>query len=233
MVTKQDEKIANYFSLAGTILGLIFNISPFLLLIKIIKKEAKYQVIPLSMLIFNTGCGLFWLCYWVRNGIMMPAISAFLNTLCTIAIVCPYIYYRFNENMKHCILGSFVYLDIVALCYYYFGVEISDIEITGAIASVINVLQYAGPGQNIITVCKTGDVSLLPITSCALGLVCSSSWFMVGVFLSNVKCMVPNGIGILLSILQIIVWFMNRNNKVKKEGENGKELVSKEDKEKN
>jgi hypothetical protein len=60
---------------------------------------------------------------------------------------------------------------------------------------------------------KTKDHNLIPILSSIIGLFCSSTWTVYGFYIDNIKVIIPNILGIVLSLIQIAVWmfFYNYN----------------------
>ena len=61
---------------------------------------------------------------------------------------------------------------------------------------IINIIQYAAPGQSIFTVLKTGNYSLIPITTTIVGVMCSSCWLVFGIIMKNPNCIIPNSMGL-------------------------------------
>jgi hypothetical protein len=60
---------------------------------------------------------------------------------------------------------------------------------------------------------KTKDHNLIPILSSIIGLFCSFTCTVYGFYIYNIKIIIPNIIGIALSLIQIAVWmfFYNYN----------------------
>ena len=77
---------------------------------------------------------------------------------------------------------------------------------------------YASPGAKIYEVCKTGNYDLIPIYSCIVSVFNCISWFIHGLFLEDINIIIPNGSGIVLAIVQVLVWGVfykkNKNKKI-------------------
>ena len=92
---------------------------------------------------------------------------------------------------------------------------------------VINIISYAAPGQNIIKVIKKKDYKLIPIVTTIAGLLCSLSWTLFGILQKDWNSIIPNGLGIIFSSINIIVWLIFYCKSKRKE-KNSEALVEKE-----
>ena len=106
-------------------------------------------------------------------------------------------------------LGLIVGLSIFDLIFFLF-VPYGPI---GIIASITNVLMYAAPGEKMYTVFKYGNYKLIPIWSNIAGIACSGCWLIYGIYLIDWNIMVPNGLGLIFSIFQIIVFIVFKKKK--------------------
>ena len=88
---------------------------------------------------------------------------------------------------------------------FYFIIEA---KITGLIAMIFNVLMYAAPFEKITKVFKTRNHNLIPIFSTIGGFFCSLCWLMFGIYKSDRNLMIPNALGLLCAIIQVIVYLV-------------------------
>lgn len=204
--------IIDIFAWSGTAMVLALMLTPSVLFLKIFKNkkengEYDYAQIPELMLIFNAGCGILWFSYWFRVLNLIPMYSALTNSCVTAVFTLLYLYCYSQGNCIKWLLYSFIALDLMAQMAYVFIYLIKNAEIVGTIAMIVNILMFAAPGQNILTVMNTGDYNLIPIVSTFVGLLTSICWFFFGILSNLVNCYVPNGIGIFLSLVQIIIYY--------------------------
>ena len=97
-----------------------------------------------------------------------------------------------------------------------------DVDVTGTIAMVFNVLMFAAPGEKMYTVCKTGNYELIPIWSTIGAAACSGCWLMYGVYVADFKIIIPNALGVLCAFIQALVFIIFKiksKNKEKPEDE--------------
>jgi len=78
------------------------------------------------------------------------------------------------------------------------------------ICMIINIGMCAGPCENLLTVCKTGNYTLIPIVTSILNLANSFCWFIYGLGQSDFSIWVPNIIGMFLGAVQISFWAIYR-----------------------
>jgi solute carrier family 50 protein (sugar transporter) len=84
-------------------------------------------------------------------------------------------------------------------------------SIVGDIADVFNIGMYGSPLAAVGTVFATRSVETLPILMVSMTLVASALWGLYGKWIGDWHVGVPNDIGVLLAIVQIIVWLKFRN----------------------
>lgn len=194
----------------GAGLSMFFFVSPIVPLIKLMKKEIEVKDIPGILLL----CTLISCVLWTEYGIQIEKIHMWLcNGLGgSITIIWLMIYWVYFSNLE--IIPSIVYnllfLNMVGelfyICYFYAGLKYNDI--VGYVSMVFNVLMFAAPGEKIFQVLKTNNLNILPIYSSICGTLCSSFWGVYGLAISDLKIIIPNGLGMLFSIMQIIVWII-------------------------
>ena len=79
---------------------------------------------------------------------------------------------------------------------------------------IFNVLMYAAPGEKIYRVIKTGDYKLIPIWSTIGAAACSACWLIYGLYVGDIYIIVPNGLGVICSIIQLIVYSIFKKKNV-------------------
>ena len=224
------ELLCTIFSWLGTAFALFLNLTPAVLFINVFKNNKSHKTIPELMLIFNVLCGLFWFCYWFRMDNPVPCYSALGNTVISLIFSFLYLYLAVGKGLMKCFFACFITADICAQIFYVFGSWIQNIDMVGKIAMIINIMQYAAPGQSIISVIKTGNYNLIPITTTIVGVFCSSSWLGFGVIQNNFNAILPNSMGLILSLIQIIIYYYFKCTE-KPANKNEEELVKVETKE--
>ena len=108
---------------------------------------------------------------------------------------------------------------------YLFLSEIIPLKTVGLIIIFISTLQYIAPAQNLVKAFKDKNDKLIPIVSTICGCLCSGGWFLFGLIIGDINCIIPNGLGLVSSGLTALTWLYIKGTKKKEEeDEQGEEL---------
>ena len=225
-------EIADIVAWVGTIAGILLNIAPMVLYYKIIKGIEKYTIMPESMLILNLVCGELWFCYWLKKGEFIPTFSASFGLILGTISCIIYLYFFLEKKKLKWLVGIFITLDLVGQLYYICLYIFETANPTGNLATVLTVLNYVAPGQNIMKVIREQNSKYIPIASVLSGAFCSGSWFVFGLLKWDIPTIICNGLSLFFATVNTIVWtiFYCKGTPVKDDKEI--ELNEKEDEEK-
>ena len=199
-------KTEDVISLIGTIIGIFLFISPSILFYKIIRRQEKHIIISKTILLFNIVCGELWMCYWLRLNKIIPMISSAISLSFSIIYAIIYLYFYFLGKIFNWFLSSIFTIVIVWQCYYSIIFILEDYEFIGMIAMIINIITYIQPVQNILRIIKQGNFKSISIINSILGFLSSGCWLSYGILIKNIKSIIPNGIGFIVSIIHIAIW---------------------------
>lgn len=155
----EDSVIAQIFGFTGSALSLFFFISP-IYLFKEAQKTRDLKEIPIFMLLFNCLNTLFWIIY----GLGKHSKPMYICNLIGIAFndfwLCWYILIHFEKKklfgfLLIAINLLLIIIAVLAGLFFYFNYEKYNnsiiVDVSGYIACTMNVMMYAGPGQNIVS----------------------------------------------------------------------------------
>lgn len=213
-VLREGEKFGEILGYIGTAIGIGLNASAGVLFVEILQKRRVYTEIPESMLLSNIICNLINLAYGYQLGEQIMVISSGVGSGLAILWGILYCFYLSKKKINIFLLYSFIIINLSFELFWIFGGIIPKpygADISGWIACGLTVINAATPGQNIITVIRTGKYKLIPIVTTFFGFFCSASWFIFGIWGMKdgpkAATYVPNGLGILLNLVQILVYF--------------------------
>ena len=237
-------------SAIGTMISIGLNLTPILLFYRYFKGTAGLETIPEMMFITGVFCCATNLAYGIIKDDKILKIS---NGCCYGLQILYGTIYIFITN-KHQVHKLLLYLLIAwdlsfevlfifgNILEYHWGNAFAN-KFTGITNIIIGTLNVITPGQNLIKVFKTGNFTLIPIVTIFFQCACSTLWFVYGFSDMDPMMIAPNGIGTLITALQIATYFFfycklhGIPPKEKKEGEEeeGKEegKEGKEEKEEN
>lgn len=207
----------------GNILGIIFFIMPAFMMIETWKTK-ETQKVPYFLFIFTTLNCEFWMIYGIIKQKMAIYLGNAFGVITNHFYVLIFIICLNTSSFKKISYSSFflVCSMINIICFqYYFNNE----ELLGSIACTMNICMFFSQLQKIIEVFKYKDNSYIPMGISVCIAFSSSIWTTYGILTNDKFVIIPNIIGIVLSLFQIVLFFIFKNkskkyNKFQKEPEN-------------
>ena len=208
-MTEGDDLGSTIFGWVGTALATYFYIAPIVPYVKVIKEQITIKEAPGILLL----CSLLNCVLWTPYGLLKDEFSVYFANGLGACITLIYatlfvVYFAEKKLLLSCLYTLFLIacvVEIYFICFY-----LLDPDVTGIIANVFNVLMYAAPGEKIITICKNGNYELIPIWSTIGGTACSTSWMLYGFYKGDILLIIPNALGVIASIIQIVVYVIYR-----------------------
>ena len=203
--------------IAGTVIAVGLNLSPGVLFYEYFRGERELDSMPYMMFIMGVFCGTTNLAYgfilrdinMIVNGTICDSIQVIYATL--------YLYFFTNKEISKFLLYSFIAWNLTFEVLYIFGdvieyhtsQEVAD-NFTGIFNIFMTIFNAAAPGQKIIQVFRETNFTLIPIWTTVAQLLCSGLWGVYGLFIDNLKMIIPNLLGVLLCITQIVAYVYTR-----------------------
>ena len=202
-----NKLIGEIFGWTGTGLAIYFFLAPAVPFIKLVNEQLKVNDVPGILLI----CSFMNCILWADYGLLLDTFQIYLANgiggAITLIWITIYLIYFGNQSMKCAIFLILLLMVLVGGISYTFYFII-EAKITGLIAMIFNVLMYAAPFEKITKVFKTRNHNLIPIFSTIGGFFCSLCWLMFGIYKSDRNLMIPNALGLLCAIIQVIVYLV-------------------------
>ena len=204
----------------GTAIGMGLNLTPGVLFYEIKKGKKTLNDIPEMMFISNTLCTVMNLGFSIDIQAPSMLLSNIICTSIAFFYASLYLFYYSEKKLNLFFLYFFMSFNITLEILYLSTQFFIDFEIdkefhkdsisgkiTGGINMFLTVINAAAPGQKIVEVIKTGNIKLIPIVTTLFQFACSSCWFIYGLLINVYATYIPNGLGILLSGIQIGVYY--------------------------
>ena len=206
MSEEEGDIIGDIFGWVGTVICIYFFVSPVVPFIKLIKGEITYKESPGILLICSFMNCILWADYGLRKDRFLQYFPNGLGGSITLVFITIFLIYFAGKQLPFALLYT------VALALVVAGIAILFYKIdsyyTGLVAMIFNVLMYAAPGEKMYTVCKTGNYELIPIWSTIGAAACSGCWLIYGLYLLDSNVIIPNVLGVICAIIQIIVFYI-------------------------
>lgn len=229
----EENIVESIFGWVGAIISIYFYFAPGFPFYKALKDQMKYQDLPIILLLSSFINCILWADYGlIKNSTQIYITNSLGGTITLIWITIYLLYLGKKYFVISLILNIFLLIATGAISFLFYF--IIDSNITGLIAMIFNVLMYAALGEKIISVIKTKNYELIPIYSSIGGFLCSLCWLIFGFYQNDKNIIIPNSLGILFSVIQILIFIIlycksHKNNNDK----NPNSSIKNEEKDKN
>ena len=202
-----NQLFGEIFGWVGTGIAIYFYLAPAVPFIKLVNDHLKVNEVPGVLLICSFMNCILWADYGLLDDTFQVYLANGIGGAITLIWITIFLIYIGKQNLKIALL----YIILLMICVggisyvFYF---IIDKDITGKVAMIFNILMYAAPGEKIFKVFKTKKYNLIPIFSTIGGFFCSLCWLAFGIYKGDINLIIPNGLGLFFSILQIVVYLI-------------------------
>ena len=203
-----DNKLfGEIFGWVGTAIATYFYLAPAVPFIKLVNDHLKVNEVPGVLLICSFMNCILWADYGLLDDTFQVYLANGIGGAITLIWITIFLIYIGKQNIKIALLYIILLMICVGGISYVFYFLI-DKDITGKVAMIFNILMYAAPGEKIFKVFKTKKYNLIPIFSTIGGFFCSLCWLAFGIYKGDINLIIPNGLGLFFSILQIVVYLI-------------------------
>ena len=219
-----DDLGSTIFGWVGTALALYFYIAPIVPFVKVIKGEMTWKQSPGVLLLCSFLNCILWSDYGLITNQFLLYLANGLGGTITLIYITIFLIHVADRKVLLSLFYNFFLICCIVEIYFVFYYLV-PFKVTGIIANIFNVLMYAAPGEKIYQICKGASYQLIPIWSTIGGTACSTSWMCYGIYQKDIYVVIPNALGVLASIVQIVIFVIYRRkqkNKAQSE-ENTKE----------
>ena len=221
-------KADEIFSWIATILGFGLKSSPIVLFYKIALGKETIEIVPEMLIICNVLCAELWFSYWTKKGDKLaPLVSSSVSLVLGIIFSFVYLFYFSGKKCLKFLL--YILLEAIFVCLLFYGLSLTEVDIVGKIANVVNVITFISPGQRIVRVCKEKNYKLIPIWTTVLGCISSFLWLCFGILIKDINCIIPNAISVTMALFNTLVWLyfycITKDEEKKDEKDNEVEMI--------
>ncbi|CAD6198845.1 unnamed protein product [Caenorhabditis auriculariae] len=190
------------YSAIVTTIALFFCGIPICLTIKRRLSTKDISGVPFLM-------GLLGASFWLRYGLLKGD-----NTMITVNVVgasffliyCLFYLYFAKPKTAFAIKLSAVILSIAAMVIWI--AYRPDLDYLGILCMTFNIINFGAPLAGLGVVLKQRNCSTLPLPLCIANFLVSSQWFLYGNLVHDPYIMAPNGIGMALAIIQLLLFIV-------------------------
>jgi solute carrier family 50 protein (sugar transporter) len=200
------ELLGDIFGWVGMALGIYFFISPAVPFYNLIKGKINYTDAPGLLLVFTFINEILWLIYGLLVDKPQIYYTNGIGGGFTVIFITIFLSYYSKEKIYLTAI-FLILLVIIMATISYLGYFMIYYEYVGYAANAFNVGMYAATGEKIYRVFKTKNYKLMPIYSIIGAFLCTGCWIIYGTIIYEINVLIPNGLGMLFAIIQLIVYF--------------------------
>ncbi|CAB4285516.1 unnamed protein product [Prunus armeniaca] len=211
-----NEQLAFVFGLLGNIVSFMVFLAPIPTFYTIYKKKSSkgFQSIPYVVALLSAMLLLYY-------GVLKT--SAFLiisinGVGCVIEIIYLIFYIVYASKKDKITTMSLILLVnvaafglVTAVTVFLLG-EAKRISAVGWMCAVFNIAVFAAPLSIMRQVIRTNSVEYMPFSLSFFLTLCATMWFFYGLFTKDYYIALPNVLGFLLGVVQMILYLTYKNS---------------------
>ena len=208
--------LAVVFGILGNIISVLVFLAPVPTFCRIYKKKSteSFQSLPYQVALFSC---MLWLYYALikKGAFLLITINSFGCVVETIYISMFWAYASKNSRMSamklfiSMNLGLFSF--ILILTHFLLKSSIR-VQVLGWICVAISVSVFAAPLNIMARVIRTKSVEFMPFTLSFFLTLSAVMWFAYGLFIKDLCVALPNVLGFILGMLQMLLYAIYRHS---------------------
>ncbi|CAK8540578.1 unnamed protein product [Lathyrus sativus] len=228
MFTFSDHEMVLIFGLLGNIVSFLVFLAPLPTFYSIYKKKTSegFQSIPYVVALLSALLLLYY-GFLKTNALLIITINC-IGCVIEVGYLIIFIIYA-PKKLKISTLILILVADIggfgMTMIITFFVVKKTfRVHAVGLICAIFNIAVFAAPLSIMRKVIKTRSVEFMPFSLSLFLTLCATMWFFYGLFDKDNYIMMPNVLGFLFGISQMILYLIYKNAKNKVEANSSEKL---------
>ncbi|MFS7971427.1 putative SWEET sugar transporter [Helianthus anomalus] len=205
------------FGLLGNVVSFMVFLAPIPTFYKVYKKKSTegFQSAPYVVGLFSA---MLWIYYaLLKTNVMLlitiNSVGCFIETL----YICFFLFYAPKkarmESLKLIVLLIVVGFGLIVTLTQFLASGVTRGVIVGWICLVFSLCVFVAPLGVVRQVIKTKSVEYMPILLSVALTLSAVMWFFYGLLLGDFNIAIPNVLGFIFGVLQMILYYMYKNKK--------------------
>ncbi|TKY56033.1 Bidirectional sugar transporter SWEET1 [Spatholobus suberectus] len=213
------DNIAHFlFGIFGDFTGFCLFLAPVITFKRIVANRSteRFSGVPYPMTLLNCLLSAWYgLPFVSPHNMLVTVINGTGAVMETIYVLIFVFFAPRREKVKVFGLFSFVVavFSAVALVSMFALHGVARKNFCGFAAAIFSIIMYGSPLSIMRMVIRTKSVEFMPFFLSLFVFLCGTSWFIFGVLGRDPYVAVPNGVGSVLGTMQLILYFIYRDNK--------------------
>ena len=203
--------IEEIFGWVATSLTMCFFISPIIPFINVMRGKLNYEDTPIIIVSASYVNCFCWYIYGNMIKSDQVRLCNMVGAISSLILILIYLIFEIRKFVLDSILNALITITSSYALYNTLTFLIDDQSIIGKICNCTSIIVFLSPIQLIYRVIREKIYFLIPIYTAYVSFVSSSCWVIYGISFKNMYIVFPNTFGIVLAIVQIIVYFNYKN----------------------
>ncbi|CAF1883934.1 unnamed protein product [Brassica napus] len=209
--------LAIIFGILGNAISFLVFLAPVPTFYRIYKNKSteSFQSLPYQVSLFSC---MLWLYYALtkQDAFLLITINSFGCVVETIYIAMFFTYA--TKEKKMAAIKLFLTMNVaffsLIIMVTHFAVKSPSLQVSviGWICVAISVSVFAAPLMIVARVIKTKSVEFMPFTLSFFLTISAVMWFAYGAFLHDICIAIPNVVGFILGLVQMVLYGVYRNS---------------------
>ncbi|KAE8705217.1 Bidirectional sugar transporter SWEET11 [Hibiscus syriacus] len=204
------------FGILGNVVSFLVSLAPLPTFYQIYKKKTSegFQSIPYVISLFSA---MLWIYYALlkKDAMLLITINTFCVFIQTFYLVA-YFYYSPKkekaEAVKLTLLFNVFGFGVIFFSTFFLPNSLTRLQILGYICMTFSLCVFVAPLGIVRKVIKTKSVEYMPFTLSVFLTLGAVMWFFYGLLLKDMNIAVPNVLGFIFGILQMILYALYKNH---------------------
>lgn len=205
------------FGILGNIFGAALFLAPVITFYRVIKRGTteEFSGIPYVVALLNCLLYAWYGLPFVSSDNILVTASDGSGAVLELIYVCLYLAYSPPKN-KRKIMGLLVaelaLFGVIAVISMTALHHTARTYLVGIVAAALSVCMYGAPLSIMKLVVETKSVEYMPFFLSLFVFLCSLSWFVYGILGRDVFVGVPNGVGTVLGVAQLVLYWIYKDS---------------------
>ncbi|KAL5791549.1 hypothetical protein ACOSP7_000143 [Xanthoceras sorbifolium] len=206
------------FGLLGNIISFLVGVAPLPTFYQIYKKKSSegFQSVPYVIALLSA---MLWMYYALlkTEALFLITINSFCCVIQT-AYIAAYLFYAPKKDriltLKLLLLFNVFGFGTIALLTFFLANGTNRLKILGYICMAFSLSVFVAPLCILRKVIRTKSVEFMPFTLSFFLTLGAVTWFLYGLLIKDLNIALPNVLGFIFGVLQMVLYMIYRNPKI-------------------
>ncbi|GAV71337.1 MtN3_slv domain-containing protein [Cephalotus follicularis] len=216
-ISSDHHSLAFTFGILGNIISVLVYLSPLPTFYRIHRNKSteSFQSLPYLVALFSSMLWLYY-AFLKKDAFLLITINSF-GCIIEMIYIAMYIAYASRKTRKSTVkllvamnMGLF---SLILLVAHFLVGDSHRIQVLGWVCVAISMCVFAAPLSIVAQVIRTRSVEFMPFTLSFFLTLSAIMWFAYGLFNKDICVALPNIVGFILGLLQMLLYAMYRKAK--------------------